>query len=62
MPKKFPSRFGHLRAGLQDKGSYFKVVGTFHQLVEPYVGRSLALHNGAHNVGSPRAAFENGGY
>lgn len=36
--------------GLHDKGSYFKVVGTFHQLVEPYVGRSLALHNAAHNV------------
>eukprot|EP00435_Cladocopium_sp_Y103_P011686 s2887_g3.t1 len=36
--------------GLHDKGSYFKVVGTFHQLVEPYVGRSLALHNVAHNV------------
>jgi hypothetical protein len=46
---------GHeIQTGLHDKGSYFKVVGTFHQLVEPYVGRSLALHNAAHNVGCPR--------
>lgn len=52
IPGRVPSH--EIQTGLHDKGSYFKVVGTFHQLVEPYVGRSLALHNAAHNVGRPR--------
>ena len=36
--------------GLNDMGTYFRVVSAFHDLVEPFVGASVALHNSAHNV------------